>query len=225
MGRGLVLVEGHGEVEAVGNLLVRLWQHLGLDPELRWREPLRWPGLATKLGVERACQFARDEEPDLLLILRDSDEDGACPASDAPRAAAWIAAARLPFPTAVVLAYQEYETWFLPSIPSMAGHPRQAGKPGVRPGTLAHPHPEDIRGVKEWISAHSDRPYKPTLHQLTLTRLVDCAALLAAGDIPADQPGRVSSAGSLGRALAFLAQHRGGSAVYPPPAALTRKSR
>lgn len=222
MGRGLVLVEGHGEVDAVGNLLIRMWRHLGLSIELQWLEPVRWTKIATKKGVEKACAYARAKNPEVFLLLRDSDEDRACPASDAPLAARWIADANLPFASAVVLAHQEFETWFMPSIRRMAGNPRQAGCPGLRANTVPHENPEDVRGVKEWISRNSDRHYKPTLHQKSLTRLIDCAELLAAGEVPEGQPGRVSSAGTLGRALRFLDAHRGDQAVYPPPATLGR---
>jgi hypothetical protein len=225
MRRGLVLVEGHGEVEAVGNLIVRLWRHLELVQDLHWLMPVRWPGIATRKGVEKACAYAREQNPAVLLLLRDSDEDGACPAVDAPAATRWVASAALPFPAAVVLAHQEFETWFLPSLHRIAGNHRLASSPGIRAGTVPHPNPEHVRGVKEWLSSHSERPYKPTLHQQSLTRLIDCAEFLAAGEIAPGQPGRVSSAGTLGRALGFLAANLDRSEVYPPPGLPERRRR
>jgi len=41
--RGYILVEGHGEVEAAHNLIVRLSQDIGLH--LPWTHPRRWPNL------------------------------------------------------------------------------------------------------------------------------------------------------------------------------------
>lgn len=44
MGRGFLVVEGHGDEQAALNLVVRLWEDLGLAP-LHWGDPIRGKNL------------------------------------------------------------------------------------------------------------------------------------------------------------------------------------
>ena len=179
-----VVVEGHGEVQAVLNLLTRL----RVDLKLRvrpWSEPIRGRQLLNNEGIRRYAEAIRARDDcDGLLVLCD-DEDG-CPKEDAPRLAEALSVLDLPFPAAVVLAYREYESLFLPCIPLMAGK-KLAGDSGtLRPGlsTAASwigPF-EDKRDVKGWLSSQMSpgRIYKPRLDQLPLTRLVDFEVVRAA---------------------------------------------
>lgn len=219
MAKGMVFVEGHGEVEAVGNLVFRLWKHLELDPAMNWLRPRRQPNIHLKKGIVAAMEQARQAAPDVVLVLRD-DEDG-CPAQSGPESAAWIRDLALPFPVAAVMAYREFETWFFPSLHRMSGRPI-VGVAGSRGGlasdVVAPEHPESIRGVKEWLSNHYDgaHSYKPSLDQLPLTRMIDPADLVSAGALPNDVSGAVSSAGTLVRSLEFLAANMGSPGlVYP----------
>lgn len=205
MRKGHLVVEGHGEVEAARNLVTRLWRDLGL-PETVWAPPKRGKALHTRPGVLQACELLRSERDcTYALLLR--DEDDGCPAWLGPEVASWIEPASLPFPVAVVLAHREFEAWFLPCLPVIAG---REIRPGVRiaEGTAFQGDPEGKRGVKEWLSKHYPRgkAYKPSLDQLPLTRMMDFALLRAAG---------VSSFGTLENALRFLATP-GASGVYPP---------
>jgi hypothetical protein len=215
----MIFVEGHGEVKAVGNLVVRLWVHLGLASEIAWKSPLRWPLLHLRRGIDGALALARQERPDLALILRD-DEDG-CPAESGPATARWVREGNLPFPVSVVMAYREFETWFLPSIPRMAGQPLPGvagNRPGLSADTSTPAYPENIRGVKEWLSRHysANRSYKATTDQLPLTQLINLDDLVRAGFVENNQPGSVSSAGSLVRGLQFLSSNLGSAgSVYP----------
>lgn len=212
MGRGYLLVEGHGEVQAAGNLVVRLWQDLALPP-LPWTRPLRWTQLHQRRGVSKACAYVRSRgDAAALLILR--DEDDACPRAAAPAAARWIADERLPFPAAVVLLHREYEVLFLPCLERMAGvalkDDRGIERPGLLAGTRFAGDWEARRDVKGWLSANfpPGRSYKPTLDQLPMTRLLDFALLRASG---------LACFGSLERGLRSLAEHLGTSSVYPTP--------
>lgn len=207
MGKGYILVEGHGEVGAVDNLVARLSRDLGSP--LTWAPASRWPKLHLRGGLERGAEIVR-AKPDAgaLLILR--DEDDACPAQQGPILAAWLKALCLPFPAAVVLLHPEYEVLFLPCISRMAGKLLGTGagaRPGLRSGAAWEGHWESKRGVKEWLTAQfpPNRSYKPTLDQLPLTRLLDFPSLRRA-DLP--------SFGTLERALSFLATGRPGD-VYP----------
>ncbi|KYF59405.1 hypothetical protein BE08_25170 [Sorangium cellulosum] len=193
-------------VEAARNLVIRLWADLGL-PHAVWRAPKRGKWLNTRAGVLQACELLRSERDcSLALLLR--DEDDGCPATAGPETAAWVAAASLPFPAAVVLAHREFEAWFLPCIHLMAG---REIRPGVRiaEGTTCPENPEMIRDVKGWLSKRfpSGKAYKPTLDQLRLTQWIDFGVLRAS---------HARSFRTLENALRFLAAP-GSLRVYPPP--------
>lgn len=209
MAKGYILVEGHGEVEAAGNLVSRLWYEAGGTQP--WAPPIRWKNLHLKRGIESGVERIRaQEDAGALLILR--DEDDACPKERGPEAASWIAALAPPFPVAVVLLHREYGVLFLPCIATMAGMPLVGPdgqrRPGLLPGTRYEGGWEAKRGVKEWLTQHfpPGRAYKPPVDQLALTRLIDIPTVRAAG---------VPCFGTLERALAFLAQQYGSAGVYP----------
>ncbi len=204
MGRIYVLVEGHGEVEAVASLLWKLNRAFGPWPEggpPTWRAPRRWPNLHKKCKVRRgglgkALDFARSRpDADGLLVLR--DEDDRCPAELAPQVADWIREKQFPFPVAYVLLKPEFEVLFLPCLDRL----------GLPPWDGADW--ESRRGLKEWIRKHSPIGYRPTEHQDHFTKRLDLQVVLNAG---------LPSMGSLLRGARFLAEHRGeAGAVYPRP--------
>jgi hypothetical protein len=207
LGKGYILVEGHGEIGAVDNLISRLSADL-VFPR-RWAPAIRWKDLHLQRGVEKGANFIRSKaDAEALLILR--DEDDACPAQQAPVIAEWLAKLRLPFSSAVVLLHPEYEVLFLPCLDRMAGKLLGTGElthPGLTPGTQWTGPWEARRGIKEWLSAHfpPNRSYKPTLDQLPLTRLID---------FPTLRESELPCFGSLERALTFLARGAAGE-VYP----------
>jgi hypothetical protein len=210
MGRGYVIVEGHGEQDAVLNLLTRLWADLGLEP-LIWAEPIRGKNLVQRSGVEKSCELIRRKaDPEILIVLRD-DEDG-CPKVDGPAIARWLRELALPFPSAVVLAYREFESLFLPCVARMAGKPlvghASVTRPGLRADARFNGDLEAKRGVKEWLSTQMPKgtSYKPAVDQLPLMRLVDFSVVRASG---------LPWFGTLERALRFVDAHRGQGAAYP----------
>lgn len=204
-----VLVEGHGEVDAIGNLLARVAQGLGVW--LPWAKPLRWTKLHLREGVERGANFVRSQ-PGVagLLVVRDEDDD--CPRETGPQVAAWLRELGLPFPSAVVLLKPEYEVLFLPCIAAMAGRALGEGKlarPGLRADAAWEGPWESRRDVKGFLSSQmpAGRSYKPSVDQLPLTRLIDLAALRDA---------EVPCFGTLERAVRFLSA-AGPGEVYPAP--------
>jgi hypothetical protein len=209
LGKGYILVEGHGEVGAVDNLISRLSEDLGLRRV--WAPASRWPNLSQLHEIQRGCNVIRTKgNAEALLILR--DEDDKCPKELVPSMLEWVRGLRLPFPSAVVLLHPEYEVLFLPCLDRMAGKTLGTGaaaRPGLRPGTRWEGSWESRRGIKEWLSDHfpPNRSYKPTLDQLPLTRLIDFDVLRNA-DLPCF--------GTLERALGFLAEGGAGE-VYPQP--------
>lgn len=207
MRKAYLIVEGHGEIEAAHNLVIRLWADLDLGP-IVWKPPKRGTSLTTRPGILKACEILRSEaDCSAALLLRDADDD--CPKETAPTLSGWIAELGLPFPVAVVLAYKEFEAWFLPCVREMAGREIRDGLKLEQDATWEG-DPETIRGVKEWLSEHlfpKNKAYKPSLDQLALTRLIRLDVLRSSG---------VRSFGTLENALRFLAS-RSGAAVYPPP--------
>ncbi|RLB87542.1 MAG: hypothetical protein DRH50_16670 [Deltaproteobacteria bacterium] len=197
--KGYILVEGHGEIEAAHNLVVRLSHALGLF--LPWTTPRRWLNLhqweaMRRGGVLAGAEFIRSKPgAGALLIMR--DEDDGCPKELAPRIAERLDALYLPFPVAYVLLHPEYEVLFLPCLERMDFPPWDGGSWEAR------------RGIKEWLSNQlpRGRSYKPTVDQLFMARQLDFEMLRAA-DVPCF--------GSLERALVFLRDNIGTSGtVYP----------
>jgi len=217
MRRAYLVVEGHGDGQAALNLVTRLAKDLGL-PGLHWADAIRGRNLHQERGVQKAGELVRRKaDAAALLLLR--DEDDGCPKDSAPEAAGWLRKLSLPFPSAVVLAHREFEAFFLPCLPHMAGRKLVSSegveRPGLVPGSIFNGDPQSIRGVKEWLSSHmpAGRAYKPTLDQLALARMVDFQVLRVCNP-------PLPCFGSLERAVRFLdGQLRLGSAeVYPASA-------
>lgn len=207
----LITAEGHGEVEACGRLVARTLKAQGHIPGAfnEIRPPRRFkidgPG-----QLEAACEFARTQRPSALLVTSDW-EDG-CPAHDAKPLADRVRALGLPFPAAVVLFYREYETLALSVAQSLAGMALHLPTGIVQLSSSVPPlaDPEVPRDAKGWVKKHlfNGRAYKPTTHQLPLTKLMNPADLRAA-DLPSYR--------RLERGLDHLARNVlvGGTAVYP----------
>ena len=210
-GTAYVLVEGQGEVQAVGNLLTRLSANLGIT--FPWSNPIRWKNLHSEEGLRKGAEFIRSRaNVRALIILRDADDD--CPKERGPEMANWLRQLKLPFPSSVVLLKPEYEVLFLPCLDLMAGKPIKdpsgRDRPGLKPGTAwDRTSWEARRGIKEWLSRNypSNRSYKPTLDQLPMTQMLDFDRLRDA-DVPCF--------GTLERALCFLGQSLDHGEVYPP---------
>ena len=210
-----VLVEGHGEVGAVQNLVVRVSRvSNNCGYFYPWSNPLRWPNLhqwesrSGRGGILKGINFIRSKQ-DVggLLILR--DEDDACPRDMAPEMAARLRELKLPFPVAYVLLHPEYEVLFLPCLEQMTGE-FPDGRPGLENGTVWDGATwEARRGIKEWLSKHfpPGRIYKPTMDQYIMTRKIDLE-VLRNSDVPCF--------GSLERAIQMLCEHIGSAGfVYP----------
>ena len=197
--KGYILVEGHGEVQAAHNLIVRLTAEQGFYRP--WTTPRRWLNLHQweskhSRGVKAGAEVMRPKSDiGALLILR--DEDDLCPKDLAPMMASRLESLMLPFPVAYVLLHPEYEVLFLPCLDCL-GFPPWDGETW-----------ESRRGIKEWLSGQlpKGRSYKPTVDQLSMTQKLDFERIRQAG---------VPSFGSLERALRFLAEHWGQKGlVYP----------
>lgn len=214
---GLLIVrEGEGEHDAIPILVYRLRDHLGIDlphhaTKDNWRKVL-----VTEAHVRAACEQARVVAGcEGLLLTRDADNQDLpkadCPKFAAPEIAGWVRRLALPFPVAVVLFYKEFETLFLAGAEGMAAREvkdhRGRVLATIPSDVAAHPAPESPRNAKGWVRSHLVAGYKPTLHQASLTRLLDLDDM---------QHRALPSYRRLVNALRFLADNRDAvGAVYP----------
>lgn len=147
------IVEGHGEVSAVPVLLSRLCDEAkAFSVEIG--RPIRrnLSDLMKKDGVQKAVMLAlKQENCSAILIIFDSEDF--CPKELAPEILSWAREAVYGTPCEIVLAYREYETWFLASIESLRG------KYGIPRDAVPLPNPESRRGAKEAIEEYMPRGY------------------------------------------------------------------
>lgn len=175
--RLVCVVEGHGEVEAFPNLCSRVKDYLQawdwfVDPQpVRQSRSFfvdeRVPSPNRPCRTEqttRAIQLAHRRPADGVLLTCDSDDD--CPAIWGPSAKGIV--------TSVchgdaVMIVREYEGWLLQSFSE---------------AELANAHvtnPESIRGAKGALKRLVPG-YKPTTHQLEITRGIDIQQLRGRSD-------------------------------------------
>jgi hypothetical protein len=116
------IVEGHGEVHAVPVLLRRL-RDLAQAYPLEVNAPIRrhYCDFFEEQQVGKAVRIALKQDCDAILLMVDGDRDHDCPQHQAPQILDWAQAAAAGKPCAVVMAYREYEAWFLASIESLRG--------------------------------------------------------------------------------------------------------
>ncbi len=170
----LAIVEGHGEVFALPELIRRIAREVSPDVVVETPRPFRLPrNRMVKDGeLERAVTLASRKAGTggCILILLDADRD--CPAELAPRLLARAVAACPGRDIRAVVATTEYEAWFLAAARSLAGK-------NDLDETLEPPDsPEAIRDAKGWLSARMPRgrSYRATLHQAALTKTFDMTA-------------------------------------------------
>lgn len=155
------IVEGHGDVQALPELLRRLATEAQVW-DVRIGVPIRIPRsrLVQRPHFENAVRLALlDPECAAVLILLDGDRD--CPAELGPLLREWASAVSGNVPCEVVMPNREYEAWFLAAIESLRG------VRGVRQDAQSHPEPEAPYGAKEQLEARMDpnRSYVETADQ------------------------------------------------------------
>jgi hypothetical protein len=171
------IVEGHGEVEAVPILIGRVARDIDetlitqVDPVFRVPSSrLRKEGeLERHIGLAARKLQGRGG----IFVLMDCDwSPDACPKFAGPSLQDRACRARPDMPIAVVLAYREFEAWFIAAAESLRG------QRGLAPDLTSIPDPEAIRGAKKWLSDRMPRtePYAPTADQAALTRVFDMSS-------------------------------------------------
>jgi hypothetical protein len=168
-----VIVEGHGECEAVPILIRRIAQTI--DPAFvpKILSPLRVSASRLmKVGeVERSVDLAARKLRGTggILIIVDCDWENCCPAEEGPELLKRAVTTRGDLPITVILAKREFEAWFLAAAESLRD------KFGL-PGDLESPaYPESIRGAKEWLTEKMPpgRAYAETTDQPAFTAVFD----------------------------------------------------
>lgn len=164
------IVEGHGETQAVPLLLRRFCAEKNPNAFFEINKPLR-----VKAGsfLNDESYFRRHvllaaakaaQENGLVLILLDCEDD--CPAEVGPRLLDKARSVRSDMEYLVVLAYREYESWFIAAAESLRGHY------GL-PDDLSPPSDfETIRAAKEWLGRRMSG-YDPLNHQASFTSQID----------------------------------------------------
>jgi hypothetical protein len=169
------IVEGHGEVRAVRDLVTRIaaevcqtWvdvaQPFRLDAG-KMRKP-------EELHKAIRVQAARVRDRGGVLVLRDGDDsDIRCPVELAR--ALQPPPALVPVAVEVVIAKHEYESWFLAAVESLRDH--QA----IRHDATSPDDPESARDAKKARGARMSDSYRETLHQPKFSALMDLHAAAA----------------------------------------------
>lgn len=200
MKRLVLLGEGEGDLQSLVILTKKVlqtmkpWESLFLDAN-----PLRLgdlPGLLnenTRGEHDRGKWLSRLRQAALrpriggMLVVLDGDAKRRtlkaefCAAKHARQlvVSARSIGAGSKFSLAVVFARQEFESWLIASVTSLAGKPFKGGLSGI-PANIQPPEGDlevSPRDAKRWLSEHSETKYKPARDQAQLTNSVDLALI------------------------------------------------
>lgn len=170
------IIEGHGEVESVRILLVRLWYNALGGEYIDVLQPIRQPRgtLVKEAGLERAVQLARGKlanssglpEPGLVLILIDADED--CAKQLGPELLQRARRAAPGLDVTCVVANIEYETWFVAAAESLTEFLDLSSDAQISED------PEKLGLKKAWVERRfRGTKYSKTLDQPRMTSAMD----------------------------------------------------
>ena len=193
MKRLVLFVEGEGDESAVPVIVRRVlreldaWDCLFLDPrpfkvgevnrlfKEDYHNWLRWLGAAAK---------RRDIGAILLVLDGDSRKVGGqefCAAKVARKLALASARARGGelFSVATVFACQEFESWLIAGVESLAGERLKDGRVGVKAGTQPPETNLELspRDAKRWLSRAMESGYSAAKDQAELTAMVDLSLI------------------------------------------------
>ncbi|MBN9689754.1 MAG: DUF4276 family protein [Verrucomicrobia bacterium] len=163
------IVEGHGEVAAAPVLLRRLLaeaacQHIGVGRPIRRTQSQ----LRSKDGIQSGVRLALlQPECAAVVILFDGEDD--CPKERGLQVRGWAREVAGGTPCDVVIAYREYETWFLAALESLGG------QYGIAHEVVGPADPESKRDAKgaleEFMPAH--RAYSEMGDQPAMSAVFD----------------------------------------------------
>lgn len=187
--RIFAIVEGHGEVKAVPELLRRWFRHRRFQnfetPDLAIRASgsgaLKCPHDEDEdLGIESYVEIAAAERPDGILVVLDADDE--CLARTkasrrglGPELLERARAVAPHIPIEVVIANREYEAWLLASLASL----RRTGKIARTARLPKLSTIETKRDCKKLFQALLGRPYEETTDQPDFTSALSFAPGMA----------------------------------------------
>lgn len=162
------IVEGHSEMEAVPILLRRIFAEMFGRTGVEVLKPIRIPRskLIKPAELMRAVRLAdlklKDSGADkqMALVLFDADQALACQL--APTLLEEIKRQRPDVDATVVLAVDEYETWFVAAAESLTSYLEVVLDDVPR-------DPEAARAKKAWVQQHARNGYSETADQPALT--------------------------------------------------------
>jgi Domain of unknown function (DUF4276) len=179
--RVVVIVEGHGEYEAVRTLLQRIWYEL--LQQVDYIEVIPWRAAQGRLRQREGLRPVVDaavtqlhytDQSDLrrfLLILIDTEGDCACTVT--AELLRWAREIRSDTDMACVMPNPMFETWFAAAAESLRG------RIGL-PADLAKPNDPEKDGLgKGWVKRHLSRKYIEPIDQ---PRLVSYMSLTECRD-------------------------------------------
>ncbi len=164
------IVEGHGDVPAVRVIVTRIGLELLGGMWIDVAQPFRLDSGKMRNPHELAKAIriaaARVQGPGGVLVLRDGDDtdiDCAVQLAEMLRPDQTL----VPVEVEIVVAYQEYESWFLAAADSLRAHP------DVRNDAVAPANPEGRRDAKRELERLMLESYKETRHQPKFSALID----------------------------------------------------
>lgn len=194
MRRLILFVEGEGEADAVPTLVRRLLTELGDWHDLLLEDNPFRVGSVEKLVKADFRDWKRFLRASLkrpkvvgVLLILDGDQErvsgkvfcAAAVAKSLVGAAMHVGAGKT-FSVAVVFARQEFETWLIAGVASLAGRRLPDGRliavNAQAPDGDLELSPRDAKG---WLRAIVEGGYKPTRDQAALARLVDLEVIRA----------------------------------------------
>jgi hypothetical protein len=167
------IVEGHGEVHALPELIRRIaWERFGAYVQVP--RPHRVPRANMIKGpdLDRAVrlQGGRVRGAGGVIILTDSDDANA---PELQRHLQAIADSADEGQVIAVLAVREYEAWFLAGIQSLRRHQ------SVRDDAEFDGDPERPRDCKKALEQQMNESYDPIRHQVAFNAIMDINAAAA----------------------------------------------
>jgi Domain of unknown function (DUF4276) len=172
------VVEGHGEKACIRLLLERIWYEMLGGEFVRVVRPVLQPrgnlvkqeGLhrAVKLAIKNLSDLPESDDPKLVLILIDADED--CPREWGPKLLDIAREVDSRMDVACVLAKVEYETWFAAAAESLTKYLE------FPPDFVAADSPEEEGHAKAWVERYfRGHKYIEPQDQPAMTSAMDLA--------------------------------------------------
>ena len=192
MNRIVLFVEGEGEAEAVPKLVKRLLTEQNAWAAVTLDENTFRVGEVNRLVKNKYLEWKRKLAASLkrrnvggVLLVLDGDlkkveGETFCAAKVAKLLATEAASVGggVTFSVAVVFARQEYESWLIAGIDSLAGQRLPDGRMIAKDAKAPEGDLEESpRNAKGWFSAVIEGGYKPTRDQAALTDLLDLQAV------------------------------------------------